>query len=344
MGELRKDPILGRWVIIATERSKRPDVFSDKKQKVAEDTSKCPFCMGKEKMTPPEIFSLRDPNTQPDTPGWRVRVVPNKFPALGIDGELDKKGFGLHDMMTGFGAHEVIIETPDHNREIKDQSIDEISDVINVIQGRVEDLTKDSRFRYILVFKNKGKSAGASLSHPHHQIIALPITPKRVREELQGAEFYFKLKERCIFCDLIEQERSWGERIVYENDAFISFCPYASRFPFEVWILPKDHGIDFYNQKAREKTRSLADMMKVMLGKFDSVLNNPEYNYIVHTAPNRFARGGYWATIEQDFHWHIELFPRLTKVAGFEWGSGFYINPVSPESAAKYLKEGDVKK
>ena len=342
MGELRKDPILGRWVIIATERSKRPDVFVQQKKKTEEDISKCPFCAGKEQMTPPEIYSLRAPDTKPNEPGWRVRVVPNKFPACGIDKKLVKKGYGLHDMMTNFGAHEVVIETPDHYREIKDQTIDEIKDTIGVLQSRVEDLHKDERFRHILIFKNKGKQAGASLAHPHHQLIGLPITPKRVKEELKGAEAYFKLKERCIFCDLIEQEKSWGERIVYENEGFISFCPYAARFPFETWILPKDHCLDFHGKVACEKIGFLADILKVMMTKYDKILKDPEYNYTVHASPNRFARGGYWKTIEQDFHWHIELFPRLTLVAGFELGSGFYINPMSPEMSAKYLREEKV--
>lgn len=342
MGELRKDPILGRWVIISSERAQRPDLFAQKKEILIEDKEKCPFCVGKEKETPPEIYALRDPKTRPNEPGWRIRVVPNKFPVCGIEVALKKRGFGLHDMMTNFGAHEVIIENTNHEKEMKDQTVEEISDVLYVLQQRVEDLHRDERFRYILIFKNKGREAGASIGHPHHQLIGLPITPKRVREELVGAQNYFKLKERCIFCDLIEQEKSWGERIVYENDGFISFTPYASRFPFEMWILPKDHSIDFYGQKARERTRLLADMFKAILTKLSKVLNDPDYNYIVHSAPNRFARGGYWQTIEQDFHWHIELLPKLTKVAGFEWGSGFYINPMSPEIAAKYLREEKV--
>lgn len=339
MGELRKDPILGRWVIIATERGKRPDAFGPKKDTQEDDLTKCPFCVGKEKTTPPEIYSVRDSNTRPNEPGWRIRVVPNKFPACSLEAGLKKKGFGLHDMMTNFGAHEVIIEHTDHQKEMKSQTIDEITSVLNVLQYRVEDLHKDQRFRYVLIFKNKGREAGASLAHPHHQIIGLPITPKRVREELQGAQAYYKLKERCVFCDLIEQETSWGERIVYENEGFMIFCPYASCFPFEVWILPKFHCIDFYAQKSKENVRHLADALKVILTKFDKVLNDPSYNYIVHSAPNRFSRSGYWQTIEQDFHWHIELFPRLTRVAGFEWGSGFYINPVSPEIAATCLRE-----
>lgn len=343
MGELRKDPILGRWVIIAAERSKRPESFTSKKDKQDDDREKCPFCAGREKITPPEIYSLRDPNTKPNEPGWNVRVVPNKFPAMGIDMPLEKSGFGLHDKMTSYGAHEVIIDSPDHDKEMHRQSIEGISNIITVLQARVEDLQKDQKLRYIIIFKNKGKEAGASLGHPHHQLIALPITPIRVRDELQGASFYFKLKERCIFCDLISQEKSTGgERIIYENDSFISFCPYASRFPFEMWILPKTHSIDFYKANSKESVTGLAEMLKVMLSKLDKVLNDPEYNYVIHAAPNRFPRSGYWQTIEQDFHWHIELFPRLTRVAGFEWGTGFYINPVAPEMAAQFLREAKI--
>lgn len=343
MGELRKDPILGRWVIIASERSKRPganikeDTSSEKT-----DPAKCPFCVGHESMTPPEIYTLRDPNTKPNSPGWKVRVVPNKYPALGIDAPLLKKGKGMYDMMTGFGAHEVVIETPDHEKEAKDQSIEEIANWLNVLQARVEDLTKDARFRYLLIFKNKGKNAGASLSHPHHQIIATPVTPKRVREELSGALDYFKSKERCIFCDVILQEVADEKRIVYENDAYISFCPYASRFPYEVWILAKTHALDFHAKSVRDNLPSFAQHLKVVLQKLSLVLSDPEYNYLIHAAPNRFPRSGYWGTIQDDFHWHMELFPKLIRVAGFEWGTGFYINPVAPEVAAQELRDAKV--
>jgi UDPglucose--hexose-1-phosphate uridylyltransferase len=339
MGELRKDPILGRWVIIATERSKRPGNPNVDRSKDMTDKAKCPFCVGHEKLTPPEIYALRDPHTEPDTPGWTTRVVPNKFPAMGIDFPLVKKGKGVYDMMTNFGAHEVVIETTDHEKEAKDQTLEEISGWLSVLQDRVQDLKQDRRFRYLLIFKNKGKEAGASLSHPHHQIIGTPVTPKRVREELKGAENYFKLKERCIFCDIMEQETEEKERIVYENDAFVCFCPYAGRFPYEMWILPKTHAVDFYAKSVKNNLKSLAEMLKTVLNKLSNLLGDPEYNYILHAAPNRFPRSGYWKTIDDDFHWHIELFPRLTRVAGFEWGSGFYINPMAPEQAAKELRE-----
>jgi UDPglucose--hexose-1-phosphate uridylyltransferase len=339
MAELRKDPILGRWVIIATERSKRPGSYHVDKEASYTKIEKCPFCEGREDMTPPEIYVLRDKKSKPNTAGWKVRVVPNKYPALKIDAPLQKSGIGMFDMMTGFGAHEVIIETPDHKRETKDQSISEIKNWLYALQERARALCKGNHFRYVLIFKNKGRGAGASLSHPHHQLISTPVTPKRVKEELQGSLEYFKLKERCIFCDIIKQEIDIGERIVCENDAYIAFCPYASRFPFETWILPKKHCIDFYDQKVIEKNTFLAAILKTTLQKLSRALGEPEYNYMVHVAPNRFPRKGYWRTIEDDFHWHIELFPRLIKTAGFEWGSGFYINPTPPEDAARFMRE-----
>jgi UDPglucose--hexose-1-phosphate uridylyltransferase len=246
---------------------------------------------------------------------------------------------GIYDMMTGFGAHEVIIETPDHYKKLKDQSINEITDVIRVSQSRIRDLHNDNRIRYILLFKNQGLQAGASLAHSHLQLIATPITPKRVREELRGAENYYKIKERCIYCDIINDESVCQSRVVYENSAYLSFCPYASRFPFEVWILPKQHGIDFFSEAVEQTASLLAEQLKVIMQKLAIVLDNPQYNYVVHTAPNRFPRRGYWQTIEEDFHWHLEIMPKLTRIAGFEWGSGFYINPVSPEEAARSLRE-----
>ena len=337
MSEIRKDIITGRWIIISTVRGKRPHTAQPSKQEDG-PPKPCPFCVGNESATPPEIYALRDPASHRDGPGWRVRVVPNKFPALGIDEELVKKGVGLYDMMSGYGAHEVVIETPDHNRQIKDQEVNEIVDALTVIQDRVEDLHRDQRMRYILVFRNEGYEAGASIAHPHTQIIATPVTPKRVREELVGAESYFKLKERCVLCDIMSEEVDKKLRVVFENESYLAFCPYASRFPFEIWILPKTHGIDFFAREVRKSVRPLAECMKDVFQKLGKALNNPQYNYIIHTAPNRFPRRGYWKTIEEDYHWHIEIMPRITRIAGFEWGTGFYINPTFPEDAANFLK------
>ena len=339
MAELRKDPILNRWVIIATGRSKRPGSYHVEREVSYTKPEKCPFCEGHEDMTPSEVYVLRGQGSRPNKPGWKVRVVPNKYPALNMDAPLEKSGTGIFNMMAGFGAHEVVIETPDHKKEIKDQSIEEIKNWIQALQERVRTLYSDKRFKYVLIFKNKGRAAGASLSHPHHQIIATPIIPKRTTEKLTGALEYFKLEKRCIFCDIIKEEAKIGERIVYENDAFVAFCPYASRFPFETWILPKEHCADFYDGKMVEKTASLAAIIKIVLQKLSRAIGEPEYNYIVHAAPNRFPEEEDWHTIEEDYHWHIELFPRLIKTAGFEWGSGFYINPTPPEAAAKFMRE-----
>jgi len=193
------------------------------------------------------------------------------------------------------------------------------------------------RLRYVLLFRNEGPQSGASLEHPHSQIIATPITPKRVKEELMGAEEYFKLKERCVFCDMINQEKESGERIVFENDHFISFCPFASRFPFEICLMPKQHELNFYH--SRDHLDEMAQAFQVTMEKVTLALNSPQYNFLVHSGPNLVPRRGYWQTIHDDYHWHFEIIPRMTKVAGFEWGTGFYINPTAPEEAAKYLRE-----
>lgn len=336
MSELRKDIITGRWIIISTVRGKRPHTVPQAAH--AADVKACPFCVGNESMTPPEIYALRDSGQHRNGSGWKVRVVPNKYPALGIDQELARKGAGIYDMMTGYGAHEVVIETPDHNRQLKDQEPHEIADVLTVIQDRVEDLHRDKRMRYVLVFRNEGYDAGASIAHPHTQIIATPITPKRVREELQGAEAYYKLRERCVICDIMQEEMDRKVRVVFENDGYFAFCPYASRFPFEIWVIPKGHGIDLYARPVRKSILMLAECMKTVVQKLAGALNSPQYNYIIHVAPNRFPRRGYWSTIEDDFHWHIEIMPRITRIAGFEWGTGFYINPTSPEEASDALR------
>ncbi|MCX6357609.1 MAG: galactose-1-phosphate uridylyltransferase [Candidatus Aureabacteria bacterium] len=339
MPELRKDPILGRWVIISTERAQRPKDFVACPEKP--DPKNCPFCGGRENLTPPEIFAFRAPHTAPNGPGWEVRVVPNKYPALRVEGDLEKAGVGMYDRMNGIGAHEVIIETPDHYTTIEQQSREGVGKILEAYKLRLLDLSKDLRFKYILIFRNQGRTAGASLSHPHSQLIATPVTPKRVKEELAGAREYFDFKDRCIFCDIVRQELDEHSRIVYENEMFVSFCPFASRFPFEIWVIPKRHELDFQSQSPKEM-HVLADMMIVTLKKLKAALNNPQYNYLLHTAPLRRPRKDYWTTIEHDYHWHIEIMPRLTQMAGFEWGTGFYINPTAPEEAAKYLRDVDI--
>ncbi|MEO0295702.1 MAG: galactose-1-phosphate uridylyltransferase [candidate division WOR-3 bacterium] len=340
MPELRYDPIRCRWTIISPERGLRPKDFQREKEEIPpKDT--CPFCEGNEDKTPKEVFSIRKEGTQRDKPGWKVRVVPNKFPALRIEGELMRKGVGLFDHVSGIGAHEVIIETPNHETQLQDMNHDDIKNVLIAFKERYIDLTKDIRFRYILIFKNYGKDAGASLYHSHSQLIATPIIPLAVVAELEAAKEHYKRKERCIFCDLIDQEVSLGERIVYKTEKFLVWCPYASSFPFETWIFPLKHSHDF-TLMDNEEIKDLSIVLKDVLLRIKLLLNDPPYNFVIHTSPVIRPRPGrpyYWETIHLDYHFHIEIIPRITYIAGFEWGSGFYINPISPEEAARYLRE-----
>lgn len=328
MPELRKDPVVGRWVIMATERAKRPSDFA--KEHEARKGGPCVFCEGREADTPPEVLSYRNHGSLANQPGWRVRAVPNKFPALRIEGPLGKRGAGLYDLMNGIGAHEVVIETPEHDRTMADMEPTEIEEVLWAYRDRVLDLAKDERFRYVIIFKNHGAEAGASLEHPHSQLIALPILPLSVQQELRGTSGYFTLKERCIFCDIVVQESEDRRRVVYENERYIAASPFAARFPYEIVIIPKDHSSHFEHSDAAAY-RHLAHTLKATLGALKNALNDPPFNYIIHSAPLREAPS-------KHYHWHLEITPALTKVAGFEVGTGFYINPVPPENSAEQLR------
>ncbi len=341
MPQLRKDPITGRWVIIAAERAKRPEDFLVTKEQMADNG--CPFCEGKEDKTPPEIFAIRDNATKPNQPGWSVRVVPSIAPILRVEGRLNRHGKGMYDLMNGVGAHEVIIETPQHIGHLSDLPAEQIKKVIDVYISRMLDLEKDHRLKYVLIFKNYGTIAGSRMyRHSRSQLIATPVNPKLVKEELAGAKQYFDYKDRCVFCDMLKQELDTQSRIILDMDGFVAIAPFASRFPFEAWIFPKDHSCDF--PKMSDSARlDLARILKITLSKLKAALGDPPYNFIVHTAPFRVGRkAGYWKTIEDDYHWHIEIIPRLTRVAGFEWGTGVYINPTPPEEAAKYLREIEI--
>ncbi|KPK64837.1 galactose-1-phosphate uridylyltransferase [candidate division WOR_3 bacterium SM23_42] len=330
MPELRKDPVLGRWVIISTERAKRPKDFKSTPEKKKITPKECPFCTGNEVATPPEIFSIRPDSSKPNTPGWTLRVIPNKFPALRIEGEIDRRGEGIYDRMNGIGAHEVIIETPEHAQDLADMEPNSFTNVVRAYQQRILDLRKDERLRYVMIFKNFGAAAGASLEHSHSQLIATPVVPKRVMEEMDGAKRYFEYRERCIFCDIVVQETKTRKRLISENNSFLLICPFAPRFPFECWILPRNHSSNFEDASA-EELKDLASILKDCLMRLEKALNTPPYNYIIHTAPIT-VRG------IEFYHYHLEIIPVLTHIAGFEWGTGFYINPTGPEDSAAFLK------
>ncbi len=328
MPELRRDPVVGRWVIIAVERAKRPDDF--RAAAVVPKERDCPFCEGSERLTPPEIGSLRSSGGR-NEPGWRIRVVPNKFPALMIEGDLDRRGEGMYDLMNGVGAHEVIIETPKHVTSITDLAEEHLREVVWTYRERLLDLRRDSRMVYGLIFKNVGERAGASLEHAHSQLIVTPIVPLRVQSEIDRCKQYFEFRGRCLLCDMIKQELQSGVRLVLETQHFVAFEPFAARFPFETHIMPKRHHSHFESLEEAQ-SGELAGILRATMLKIEKAVNRPPYNYLIHTSPLN-------SPPLEHYHWHFEIIPRITRVAGFEWGTGFYINPVPPEHAAQYLRE-----
>jgi UDPglucose--hexose-1-phosphate uridylyltransferase len=320
----RRDPVTGRWTIIMPDRSLAPRSPSPP---TAAARGFCPFCPGHEAQTPPETLRIPSPGSGP--PGWSVRVVPNKFPALEPDAVPAPATVGLYDRLGGFGLHEVIIESPDHSASFASYSKEQAGAVVEAWHRRYEAVSRDPRVRYVLIFRNRGSEAGASLEHPHSQIIGLPILPKLVQEEISQARRYYEWKERCVFCDMIHEETTQGVRIVAESDAFVAFTPYASRFPYEIWILPKSHQAHFLAMTAPER-KELGGLLRDVLRRLDAVADRPPFNLLVHSTPRQEEESSH-------YHWHIEIMPRLTRVAGFEWGTGYYLNPILPEDAAKAL-------
>ena len=342
MPELRRDPIIGRWVIIATERGKRPNDFKPKESSIA-NNKPCPFCEGNEKLTPPEVDADRLSDTAKDTPGWLTRTVPNKYPALTRKSDTEKNDTGIFQRCEGVGEHEVIIETPSHDKQLADLSIKDVERVILAYKRRSLELGKDKRFKYVLIFKNYGLAAGASLEHSHTQLISLPIVPRRVSEEFECMQNYLRSKKGCVFCDMVKQEKKEKLREVCENEDFYAFCPFASRSPFEITIVPKKHKSSFIDI-SEEEVSNFARILRGVLVRIKVLLDNPPYNFIIHTNPlnvngDNFCSVGNEAVSSGVYHWHVEVMPKLSKIAGFEWGTGFYINSTPPELAAKYLRE-----
>ncbi len=329
MPQLRKDPVTNRWVVVNLEAPKKASSFLPEVRLAS--SKACPFCPGNEAMTPPEITAYGRKNTLKNTPGWQVRVVPNKFPALRIEEPAEKSVIGVYDKLGGFGAHEVIIENPDHKKEIADLALEETVMVLKAYRDRCLDLKKDTRFKYILIFKNYGAAAGASLEHPHSQLIALPIVPSRVQGEMKGVLKRREVTKRCIYCDMLDQEVREKKLTVFEEKSFIAIAPFASRFPFETWILPKDHQGSF-DAVSEGQLEALARVLSGTLAKIKKALKDPSYNFMIHTLPVNEKS-------EEMFHWHFEIIPHLTQVAGFELGTGFYLNPTPPELAAQTLRE-----
>jgi UDPglucose--hexose-1-phosphate uridylyltransferase len=330
MSDLRQDPTTKEWVIIATERARRPSNFSQERtrQEFPPHDPSCPFCTGNESMTPDEV--LRYPGE--DREGWRLRVVPNRFPALTPGGDPTRRTENnLFRRMDGIGVHEVIIETPVHNQFTAFMDYTQMETVLHAYRSRYNALKSRPFLRYITIFKNHGEAAGTSLVHPHSQVIATPIAPSETRRKHQVAAAYYDDTGSCLYCDLVGREIAYGKRIVQETNSFVVFHPYASRSPFETWVAPKVHHSSF-GLFSEEHVPQLARVLRDSMKALRDALNNPDYNLVIQTAP----------TDEEDdpyYDWHIRIIPRLTTVAGFEMGSGIYINTALPEETAAYMRE-----
>ncbi len=336
MSELRHDPIQRRWVIIASERGRRPSDFSPKGPPAASTDAPCPLC------GPGEVDHRAIARRHgPDGP---VTVVPNRFPALQVEGEVDRRAVGPYDRAAGVGAHEVIVESPHHDHDLPDMSTGQVAEVLLSWRDRIVDLRRDVRLKYIQVFRNRGVEAGASLHHPHSQLVAIPVYPLRVQNELQAARQHFLAKERCIFCDVITFELEAGQRVVRVDDQFVTVCPYASRVPFEMVLMPRRHSHDF-GRLSEGEALVLAEHLSHVIARMRRSLDGVGYNLVLLNKPNTHAvpkRPHQWESLADDWHWRLEILPRVTSLAGFEWGTGFYVNPTAPEDAAAHLRSIDL--
>jgi UDPglucose--hexose-1-phosphate uridylyltransferase len=344
MPELRRDPIVDRWVIIAENRATRPGALLDATDPRGVPPiagfEMCPFCPGNEAETPPEVFALRTHSNNLNSPGWRVRVVPNKYPALvretasppdrGTYVPRSPSAESLFAAAPAFGVHEVIIDTPRHVTTVGQLTDEEFADSFAAIRARLEALRREPDLKHALVFKNVGRPAGATREHLHSQLMAGNLVPPLVTEELRGAARFYDQHRQCVFCRMIDDERNARERIVGESGAFVAFCPFASRFAYEMWILPKEHGASFGSINDGDLA-DLASFARRAIAKIESLSRLPAYNLVIHTTP-------FDSLAIEHYHWHMEIFPRLTIAAGFEWGSGCAVNPVSPEAAARVLR------
>jgi len=328
MPEIRQNPATKEWVIVATERAKRPEDFvaTARKRRVPRFSKQCPFCPGHEDRTPPEIVSNRD-----EKGTWTVRVVPNRFPALVPEGEaVREEDFDFFRKMPGLGQHEVIIETPAHDASFGRVGDEKAFEIVTMYYNRYRCLSQDKRFKLITIFRNYGRDAGTSLEHPHSQIVATPVVPLHIRHRLEEATRFYDDNGACVFCKIIESEKKEQDRIVMEGEGFIVIEPFASRAPFETWIIPLEHRSTFGEIGFSELT-GFARILNRVLERFVRVLNDPSYNMVIQTAPTNEEDEDY-------YHWHAKIFPRMTTPAGFELGTGVYINTVLAEAAAKFLR------
>ena len=327
VSEYRRDPITGRWVVIGTEPPRPADFHRELVRQTPDP--QCPLCEGHEAMTPPELWVDRSAGG-PNGPGWRTRVIPNHAPMIRVETVLDRLGEGLFDKVAGVGAHEVVVESPRHEETLAGLDDDGITRVLWALRERAQDLRRDVRFRQFVLFKNHGAAAGAALAHSHTQLLALPVVPREIQAEVDGARAHYLAKERCLFCDIIRQEEEDGRRVILRMPDMLALAPFASRSPFETWILPRRHAVRF-EDASLEECRRLAQMLGDVLRRLDRALEQPPYSLVIHTAP---------VADDHDFyHWHVEILPRVTRTGSLEWATGFHMNPTRPEDAAHFLRQ-----
>ena len=328
MSEYRQDPLVQRWVVMAPERALRPIEVHEEPQLVEMGID--PFSEGNEAETTPEVFAIRDEGSIANGPGWRVRVVPNKYPAVQRNSFPEQNPSDVTAIRPGTGAHEVIIECPHCEPNMSRLATENIADVLRAYRQRLLELKRDPRLIHATIFKNQGALAGASVHHSHSQLIAVPFVPPTILEELQGAREFYERTGGCLFEHILKQELEERSRIVFESPRLLAYCPYASRFSYETWIVPRRPGSHF-EQVDNETLRDLALILKAVLRSLELNVNDPPFNFVLHSAPFRMDTLPY-------YRWHIEILPRLSRVAGFEWGSGCFINQVLPEEAAQRLR------
>lgn len=331
MPEIRKDPTSDRWVIIAPARAERPrDEFGGDPAAAARD---CPFCEGREAATPGELAALRQNNTAHDEPGWTVRVVPNKFPALQIAKHSSGRLEGLHASIAGRGLHEVIVECPEHRIRVTELEHGQLNQVMEIYRQRMRAAAADPQLAAGMIFKNMGVLAGASLEHAHSQLLALPLVPELLQRELDQGRAHWETHQECLWCRLIQAELADGARIVSESAGFVALCPWAPRLPLETWIIPRRHASQF-EDATDDELEQLGSLLHEVIHRIEQVSPeaDPAYNYYIHSGPFDRQSGDH-------YHWHVEIVPRLAMTAGFEWGTGLFINPISSEVAAEALRQ-----
>lgn len=330
--EFRRDPVTGRWVIVAPERSQRPMQLegAEPRHRVGKEVRPCPFCVGQERETPNEVYAIREPGTAADGPGWQLRVVPNMFPAV-REALHSQPRSGLFQSLPGSGRHEVVIESPEHLANPALLPDELFRDVFIAYRERLIAHAADPALQYVSVFKNVGAEAGASLGHCHSQLVAMPLVPDLIQQELNGSKGHFARTGQCVFCDIVKDELADGSRVVAETSNLLAVAAYAGRFSHEMWVLPKHHASRF-ESISDELAAELAGLMKRLVRALDVVLAEPAYNWFLHAAPLR--------SLElTEYHWHFEVMPRTSRPAGLEWGTGCFVNAVAPETAAEQLRK-----